>query len=115
VALFGVGLLGGYAGTAWLSAAQQLVPTEMQGRYFGIDSLGSIAILPAAQIGGAFLIVAWGVGTTYLAGAVLWLVAGLAFLAPRALRELGYRPPATPQTAGGAPGTSGSPEGTRAE
>lgn len=114
-ALFGIGALGAYAGTAWLSAAQLLVPREMQGRYFGIDSLGSIAILPVAQIGGAFLILAWGVGPTYLAAALVWLAAGLLFLAPRALWNLGYRRPLTPQSDGGAPGTSGSPEGTRAE
>jgi len=51
-ALFTLGLLGGIAGTAWLSVAQLLVPTEMQGRYFGIDSLGSWAIIPAGQLGG---------------------------------------------------------------
>jgi MFS family permease len=115
-ALFAIGLLGGYAGTAWLTAAQLLVPTDMQGRYFGIDNLGSIAILPVAQIGGAFLIEAYGIRTTYLAVAILWLVAGLAFMAPRALWNLGYRPKgpeATPRTGDGAPGTSGSLGGTR--
>ncbi len=45
-------------------AAQLLVPTEMQGRYFGIDGLGPVAILPVAQIGGAFLIDVWGTQTT---------------------------------------------------
>jgi MFS family permease len=115
VALFLVGALGGFAGTAWLTAAQLLVPTEMQGRYFGIDGLGSVAILPVAQIGGAFLITGWGVRTTYLAAAILWLAAGLVFLLPRALRELGYRPDATRRTDGAAPGTSGSPGGTRGE
>jgi hypothetical protein len=115
VALFAVGALGGYAGTAWLTAAQLLVPTEMQGRYFGIDNLGSIAILPASQIGGALLIAMWGVQSTYLGVALLWLVAGLVFLLPRALWNLGYRPGATLRTDGGAPGTSGSPEGTRGE
>jgi predicted MFS family arabinose efflux permease len=114
--LFVIGWLSGYAGTAWLTAAQLLVPSEMQGRYFGIDNLGSIAILPVAQIGGAFLIEAYGLRTTYLAVGVLWLVAGLAFLAPRALWNLGYRPKApeaTFRSDGGAPGTSGSPAGTR--
>lgn len=92
VCMFAIGLLGGFAGTAWLTAAQLLVPPEMQGRYFGIDNLGSVAIIPAAQIGGAFLIVAYGVQTTYLYVAVIWVFAGLVFLLPRALAKLGYPP-----------------------
>jgi MFS family permease len=112
-ALFGLGLFGGFAGTAWLTAAQLLVPTEMQGRYFGIDALGSIAILPAAQIGGALLIVAYGVRETYLAAAVLWLIAGLVFLLPRALWDLGVRSRPTPRSDGDGPGTTVSPGGTR--
>jgi len=116
--LFLIGLFSGYAGTAWLTAAQLLVPTEMQGRYFGIDALGSIAIIPAAQIGGALLIDAYGVQPTYLWVAILWVVAGIAFLFPRALARVGYPPPGgpavTPQTAGAAAGTSESPEGNRA-
>jgi len=111
--VFVLGLFSGFAGTAWLTAAQLLVPDEMQGRYFGIDNLGSVAILPVAQIGGAFLIVADGLRTTYVAVALLWIVSGLAFLLPRALMRLGVRAEVTSRTAGAASGTSGSPEGTR--
>ncbi|MGI0070737.1 MAG: MFS transporter [Thermoplasmata archaeon] len=115
--LFALGTLGGFAGTAWLTAAQLLVPTEMQGRYFGIDGLGSYAILPAAQIGGAFLIGAFATRTTYLLAAVVWVVAGVAFLAPRALWRLGVRPgeAVTFRSGGGGAGTSESPGGTRLE
>ncbi len=104
--MFVLGLFAGFAGTAWLSAAQLLVPSEMQGRYFGIDQLGSIAILPAAQIGGALLIAGFGTRTTYLAAAVVWLVAGAAFLVPRALWTLAVHPapPATPRNGGGEAG-----------
>lgn len=117
-ALFAIGVLSGYAGTSWLTAAQLLVPTEMQGRYFGIDNLGSIVIVPLAQIGGAFLVIAYGIGSTYLGIAALWIFAGLAFLAPRALWDLGYRPEdprATLRTDGDEAGTTESPGGTRAE
>jgi MFS family permease len=113
------GLFGGYAVTAWLTAAQLLVPTEMQGRYFGVDALGSIAIIPAAQIGGAFLIEAYGVQPTYLWVGVLWLIVGVVFLFPRAVARVGYPTPEesslTPQSVGAAAGTSESREGTRAE
>jgi len=119
LALFALGALGGFAGTAWLTAAQLLVPPEMQGRYFGVDNLGSIAILPAAQLGGAVLITVYGTRATFLLVGILWVIAGVGFLAPRSLRRLGYPGPSTPavslRTADGAAGTSGSRGGTRAE
>lgn len=92
IVIFALGALGGFAGTAWLTASQILVPREMQGRYFGIDALGSIAILPLAQIGGALLIASYGTRTTYLAAALLWVVSGAVFLVPRALWQLGVPP-----------------------
>ena len=115
-AIFALGVFGGFAGTAWLTAAQLLVPTEMQGRYFGIDALGSIAIVPGAQIGGAFLLDAYGIRATYLAVAVVWLAAGALFLVPRALWTLGVRGPSgapTPRNGDDASGTPGSRGGTR--
>jgi len=113
--VFGLGLLGGFAGTAWLTAAQLLVPTEMQGRYFGIDAFGSVAILPAAQIGGALLIARYGIGATYLLTAIFWLGTGLLFLVPRAMWNLGYRGPQTPilRTDVDVAGTRGSLGGSR--
>ncbi|MCI4364582.1 MAG: MFS transporter [Thermoplasmata archaeon] len=113
--LFCLGTLGGFAGTAWLTAAQLLVPTEMQGRYYGIDALGSIAILPAAEIGGALLIGFWGARMTYLVAGAVWLVAGFAFLGPRALWRLGYPPApedlASYRSAASVADTSRSPSG----
>jgi MFS family permease len=118
VGLFVIGTLSGFAGTAWLTAAQLLVHPEMQGRYFGIDALGSIAIIPASQIGGALLIEAYGVQWTYLATAVVWVVAGVAFLFPRALATLGYPPPGSPsltlRSDAAAADTTGSPGENRA-
>jgi MFS family permease len=116
--LFLFGLFGGYAVTAWLTAAQLIVPSEMQGRYFGIDALGSIAIIPVAQIGGAFLIDAYGVQPTYLWVGIVWVVLGVAFLFPKALTRVGYPAPAeadvTVRSDGAASGTSESPGGSRA-
>ena len=92
---FAIGLCISFAGTAWLTAAQLLVPTEMQGRYFGIDGLGSWAIIPIGTILGGVLIASVGVGETYLIAGTGWLLTGLVFLIPRALRRLGYPPPRT--------------------
>ncbi len=107
-ALFALGVLGGFAGTAWLTAAQLLVPSTMQGRYFGIDALGSTAIIPAGQIGGAFLIAAFSLRTTYLIAAIVWIVMGAIFLAPRALWRLGV-PGGTPLTSRSGAGEAGTP------
>ncbi|MCI4347318.1 MAG: MFS transporter [Thermoplasmata archaeon] len=93
--VFAIGLFSSFAGTAWLSVAQLLVPMEMQGRYFGIDGLGSWAIIPVGTILGGLLIASVGIGETYLLAGVGWLLAGLLFLIPRAMWRLGY-PPATP-------------------
>jgi hypothetical protein len=113
-ALFALGALGGYAGTAWLTAAQILVPTEMQGRYFGIDNLGSVISVPVGQLAGALLIGAVGLRATFLYFAVAWIVAGAAFLAPRALWRLGVpegtpadAPPIRSRSDGDAPGRRG--------
>jgi MFS family permease len=115
-ALFALGLLGGFAGTSWLTAAQLLVPTEMQGRYFGIDSLGSWAIIPAGQIGGALLIDSLGVPSTYLIAGILWVAAGVGFLGARAMWRLAYPPlprdAASYRADDGASGTPGSPGGS---
>jgi Major Facilitator Superfamily len=116
-AMFALGALSGFAGTAWLTAAQLLVPGEMQGRYFGIDNLGSVAILPVAQIGGAFLIAGVGVREAYLLTGLVWVGAGLAFLGSRPMWRLGYPPHpedrASYRSAAGASGTPGSRAGTR--
>lgn len=91
-----IGFCGGFAGTAWLSAAQLAVPSEMQGRYFGVDGLGSWAIIPAAQIGGGFLIAALGITSTYLLAGIVWLALGAVFLVPSALAQWGYPPRPVP-------------------
>jgi hypothetical protein len=104
--VFAMGLIGAYAGTAWLSYAQLAVPPELQGRYFGIDGLGSWVMIPVGQLVGGVLIASIGVSETYLIAGVGWIVAGLAFLAPRALWRLGYR--VTDQSAASDSGTNGS-------
>jgi MFS family permease len=115
--VFAIGALGGFAGTAWLSAAQLMVPTEMQGRYFGIDGLGSVAILPVAEVGGAFLIAAVGIREAYLLAGIVWVLTGIGFLASRPLMRLGYPPHpldrASYRSGAVASGTSGSPGESR--
>jgi MFS family permease len=93
LALLLLGVAASFAGTAWLTAAQLMVPPHIQGRYFGIDGLGSWAIIPLAQVVGGILVGLLGVGETYLLIGVSWTLVGLLFLLPRSLRDLGYRAP----------------------
>jgi hypothetical protein len=88
--IFLFGLFLGFATTTWLSAVQILVPNEMQGRYFGIDQLGSFAILPVGQILGGLAIAAFGLPWSFgIAGAGFILVS-IGFLVFPDLRNLGY-------------------------
>jgi hypothetical protein len=89
----------GFAGTAWLSSAQLLVPTEIQGRYFGIDALGSNAMTPVGALVGALLIATEGVRITFLVAGLGCLATLLVFAGFRELWTLGVR--------------SGSPVGSR--
>ena len=89
--LFGVDL--GFAVTTWLSIVQIIVPNEMQGRYFGIDTLGSFAILPVGQIVGGLAIASIGLTWTYGIAAGGILFSSLAFLGYPELRKMGYVKP----------------------
>ena len=89
-AIFLVGVFIGFAVTTWLSIVQIIVPNEMQGRYFGIDQLGSLAVIPVGQIIGGLAIAAFGISWTYgIAGGGIVLTT-LPFLASADLRKLGY-------------------------
>jgi MFS family permease len=92
-AAFGLGFVSGYSNTTWLSVVQLIVPTEMQGRYFGVDQLGSFAVVPVGQVVGAFLITVNGVRFDYLVAAFGILVSSAIFLLSGEMRGLGYNGP----------------------
>ena len=64
-AAFAFGVASAYAGNAWLTAAQRVVPGPIQGRYFAVDNILSNGVVPIAQLAGAFLVVAFGVAATF--------------------------------------------------
>jgi MFS family permease len=89
-AIFLFGVASGFAVTTWLSIVQIIVPNEMQGRYFGIDQLGSFAVIPVGQIVGGLAIAALGLSWSYgIAGGAI-LLSSLAFWGFADLRRLGY-------------------------
>jgi MFS family permease len=92
-AAFGLGFVLGYSNTTWLSVVQLIVPTEMQGRYFGVDQLGSFAVVPVGQVVGAFLITVNGVQFDYLVAAFGILVSSAIFLLSGEMRGLRYNGP----------------------
>lgn len=93
VAVFVAGIALGYGNTTWLSVVQLVVPSEMQGRYFGVDQLGSIAAIPLGQIVGALLIQAVGVQSEFAVGALGSIATSVVFLFSREMRSLRYIEP----------------------
>ena len=92
---FTMGLLLGLTNTTWLTAVQLIVPTEMQGRYFGLDQLGSFAVIPVGQVLGGVIIAASGVVPDFaIAGIGTAAGAGLFIFSPY-LRNLGWKSPDT--------------------
>jgi len=95
---FAMGLLLGLTNTTWLTAVQLIVPTEIQGRYFGLDQLGSFAVIPVGQVLGGVIIATSGVGVDFLiAGIGAAAGSGIFILSP-SLRNLGWRDPGTAMT-----------------
>lgn len=92
-ALLVTGVLSGYGNVTWLSAVQLIVPTEMQGRYFGVDQLGSFVAVPVGQLLGAALVQTHGVRVDFLAAAIAVSIISLGFLLSKEMRGLGYDVP----------------------
>jgi MFS transporter, DHA3 family, macrolide efflux protein len=89
-AFLGIGILSGYGNVTWLSAVQLIVPSETQGRYFGVDQLGSFVVVPVGQVIGALVIQTLGIRADFLASAIGASLISLGFLLSREMRGLGY-------------------------
>ena len=88
---FTLGLLLGLTNTTWLTAVQLIVPTDMQGRYFGLDQLGSFAVIPVGQVLGGVIIAAASLNLDFvIAGIGTAASSGLFFFSP-SLRNLGWK------------------------
>ena len=85
-----VGIISGYANVAWLSAVQLIVPSEMQGRYFGVDQLGSFAVMPVGQVAGAFIIQSLSIQSDFLIAGIGISVTSFVFFLSKEMRQVGY-------------------------
>ena len=104
---FAMGTLLGLTNTTWLTAVQLIVPTDMQGRYFGLDQLGSFAVIPVGQVLGGVIIAGASVNVDFLiAGIGTAASSGLFFFSPY-LRNLGWREPDSDAAPGGEIGAGG--------
>ncbi|ONI84906.1 hypothetical protein ALI22I_31045 [Saccharothrix sp. ALI-22-I] len=92
VAAFASGVGIGVFSVVWQTALHQHVPTNALSRVTSYDILGSFAALPLGQVLAGFLAVAFAPAGVVLGGAVLCVVAVLAMLATRDVRE--FRAPA---------------------
>lgn len=89
--VFVAGMLLGLTNTTWLTAVQLIVPTEMQGRYFGLDQLGSFAVIPVGQVLGGVIIAATSVNFDYLVAGVGTAASSGIFILSPYLRNLGWK------------------------
>ncbi len=102
-------LLGAGAGlinATYASTMQAIVPNRILGRVLSVDLVGSFAGIPAGLIVGGLLATDYGVGVSYAVAGLGLLANGVAMLALRDLRRLGYSaggPPAQPGTGGSTP------------
>jgi MFS family permease len=92
--MFMLGVLLGLTNTTWLTIVQLIVPTEMQGRYFGLDQLGSFAVIPVGQILGGVIVATSGVGFDYTLAALGVMVSSGLF-AFSSLKSLKWEKPGT--------------------
>lgn len=93
IATTGIGLAVGFAGNAWLTASQNLVPRDLRGRYFAIDGVLSFVSGPPAVAVGAILMSVLGSVETFTIAGVTTLVSALGFALLRPLWTLDGRRP----------------------
>lgn len=83
--MFLFGMFPGMFQIAFVAGVQATVPSELLGRVFAADEVGSFAFVPVGQYAGGLLTVATGIETTYLgAGAGMGLIGLAMFLSPAA-------------------------------
>lgn len=90
-----IGIAIGFSGNTWITAAQNIVPENMRGRYFAIDGvLSFLGGAPAITLG-AILISYFGIASTYIISGISLMIAGLFFLPMKSLWNLdgSYRTP----------------------
>jgi Na+/melibiose symporter-like transporter len=87
-------LLGGFLGlvvTGFVTLVQRSVPSELLGRYFGLNEMLTWTVAPIGIAVGGILTDAYGVRVTYIVAAAGLLLVGALALALKDVRQVGYR------------------------
>lgn len=92
IATFVIGFGVGFGNNIWLTSSQNLVPTEMRGRYFAIDGLLSFAGGPPSIAAGGILITILGITQVFVLSGGVLLVFALIFSLIKSLWTLDGRP-----------------------
>jgi MFS family permease len=92
IATFVIGFGVGFGNNVWLTSSQNLVPTEMRGRYFAIDGLLSFIGGPPSIAVGGILITLLGISQVFVLSGGLLLVFALIFALIKSLWKLDGRP-----------------------
>jgi MFS family permease len=102
VALAGLGLLMGLLLTAFVTLVQRTVPSELLGRYLGLEESLSWGIAPLGIVVGGILTLEVGIRTTYLIAAAGLMGVGVLALASGRIRRVRYTLPTVEEPAVGA-------------
>ncbi|MFE9426255.1 MFS transporter [Kitasatospora sp. NPDC006697] len=92
-AMFTTGFAMEFFGVAWDLSLQQNIPADRLARVYSFDALGSFLALPLGEMAAGPLAARIGTRTTLLGSAGLILLATVAALADRSVRELAVREP----------------------
>jgi MFS family permease len=93
VAVFAVvGALLGLGNTTYLACVQRVVPEPLQGRFFGIDEVGSFGVIPLGTVAGGVLLTTAGVSLTYVLCGLGAFACTVPLLLSRSVRRLAYPP-----------------------
>jgi MFS family permease len=75
-----IGIAVGFSGNVWLTSAQNIVPSEMRGRYFAIDGVFSFLGGPPAIAVGAVVVSIVGITKTFELAGIFMVLSALVFL-----------------------------------
>jgi MFS family permease len=113
LALLSLGALGALLGvviTGFVTLAQRIVPSELLGRYLGLDEMLTWTVAPLGIVAGGLLTQALGIRVSFAVSAVGLVGVGVVSLLRAGVRSIGYVPPRRSATPGAA--ESGQTDGT---
>ncbi|MCI4319055.1 MAG: MFS transporter [Thermoplasmata archaeon] len=88
VALWAIGMLMGLVTTGFITLVQRTVPSELLGRFLGLDETLTWTVAPFGVVAGGVIAQSWGVRVGFAIAAVGLAVVGLIALSSRSIRSV---------------------------